>query len=192
MGLLEALSKRMGVRLIATLILLAPGIGIGWGWLLEMDFSMPQLMLPLTDLSARGALNAAIEALPTAPWLALIGSTIWLTALAAAVAIGGPPLGLLLWPGRTGVLLQRVSWGLMRLFPPPLTALLLLLLAKHNHFVEDVVLSLVLILVKLDHFVLLLKLTVFFLTFLIARKSVSRNHRTSQSSQAQIRLDGFS
>ena len=130
MGLLEALSKRMGVRLIATLILLAPGIGIGWGWLLEMDFSMPQLMLPLTDLSARGALNAAIEALPTAPWLALIGSTIWLTALAAAVAIGGPPLGLLLWPGRTGVLLQRVSWGLMRLFPPPLTALLLLLLAK--------------------------------------------------------------
>ncbi len=130
MGLLEVLSQRLGVKLVATLILLAPGIGIGWGRLLDLDFSTPQLMLPMTDVSARGALNAAFEALPTAPWLALIGSTIWLTALAAAVAIGGPPLGLLLWPGRTGVLVQRVSWGLMRLFPPPLTALLLLLLAK--------------------------------------------------------------
>jgi phosphonate transport system permease protein len=130
MGSLEVLTHRLGVKLIGALILLAPGVGAGWGRLLAMDLSLPQLMLPLTDLSGSGALNAAIEALPTAPWLTLIGSTIWLTALAAAVAIGGPPLGLLLWPGRYGVVVQRVGWGLMRLFPPPLTALLLLLLAK--------------------------------------------------------------
>ena len=130
MAVLELLTHRLGVKLMGALILMAPWIGLGWGRALEMDLSMPQLMLPPLNQSFTAVIGASAEALQTAPWLALIGATIWLTLLASAVAIGGPPLGLLLWPGRTGVLLQRLSWGLMRLFPPPLTALLLLLLAK--------------------------------------------------------------
>jgi phosphonate transport system permease protein len=61
------------------------------------------------------------------PWLQLVGSTVTLTLLAAAVAVGSAPLLLLLvapWPW--GRALLRGLWALGRLWPPPLTALLLL------------------------------------------------------------------
>jgi phosphonate transport system permease protein len=61
------------------------------------------------------------------PWLPLVGSTLLLTLLAAALAVGSGPLLLLLvapWPW--GRALLRVAWALGRLWPPPLTALLLL------------------------------------------------------------------
>ncbi|WP_254938509.1 ABC transporter permease [Cyanobium sp. Morenito 9A2] len=65
------------------------------------------------------------------PWASLVGQTLGLTLLAAALAVGLAPLLLLLvapWPwGR--VLLQLV-WALGRLWPPPLTALLLLFALK--------------------------------------------------------------
>ena len=78
MAVLELLSHRLGVRLMGTLILLAPWIGMGWGRALEMDLSMPQLMLHL-DQSFTTMISASAEAVQTAPWLALIGATIWLT-----------------------------------------------------------------------------------------------------------------
>jgi phosphonate transport system permease protein len=61
------------------------------------------------------------------PWLPLVGSTLLLTLLAAALAVGSGPLLLLLvapWPW--GRALLRIAWALGRLWPPPLTALLLL------------------------------------------------------------------
>ncbi len=61
------------------------------------------------------------------PWLNLISETLGLTLLAAAIAIGLPPLGLLLLPNRFGMTLQTGCWALLRLIPAPLTALLLLL-----------------------------------------------------------------
>jgi phosphonate transport system permease protein len=65
------------------------------------------------------------------PWPALIGGTLLLTLLAAALAVGLPPLQWLLaapWPP-LGVLV-RLLWALGRLWPPPLTGLLLLLVLK--------------------------------------------------------------
>jgi phosphonate transport system permease protein len=65
------------------------------------------------------------------PWPALIGGTLALTLLAAVLAVGLPPLQLLVsapWPPAR--LLVRLSWALARLWPPPLTALLLLLLLQ--------------------------------------------------------------
>jgi hypothetical protein len=56
-----------------------------------------------------------------------VGSTLVLTLLAAALAVGLAPLLLLLVaPWRWGRLLLRMLWALGRLLPPPLTALLLL------------------------------------------------------------------
>ena len=64
-------------------------------------------------------------------WPSLVGNTLVLTGLAAALAVGGAPLMLLLvaaWP--LGQLLVRGIWLLARLWPPPLTALLLLFVLK--------------------------------------------------------------
>jgi phosphonate transport system permease protein len=65
------------------------------------------------------------------PWPALIAGTVALTLLAAALAVGLPPLQLLVsapWPAARR--LVRLWWALARLWPPPLTALLLLLVLQ--------------------------------------------------------------
>jgi phosphonate transport system permease protein len=67
---------------------------------------------------------AAVAALP---WPSLVGHTLVLTVLAAALAVGLAPLLLLLvrpWPLAQTAL--RGVWALGRLWPPPLIALLLL------------------------------------------------------------------
>jgi phosphonate transport system permease protein len=65
------------------------------------------------------------------PWPSLIANTLTLTLLAAALAVGLAPLLLLLlapWPW--ALALTRFSWALGRLWPPPLTALLLLFVLR--------------------------------------------------------------
>ncbi|MFO0076709.1 MAG: phosphonate ABC transporter [Cyanobacteriota bacterium] len=65
------------------------------------------------------------------PWLRLVGSTLGLTLMAACLAVGLAPLLLLLtapWPWAQRLL--GFGWALARLWPPPLTALLLLFVLK--------------------------------------------------------------
>jgi len=50
-----------------------------------------------------------------------------LTLLASGIAIGTPPLAMMLWPSRLGIEVQSFIWALLRLIPPPLSLLLLLL-----------------------------------------------------------------
>jgi phosphonate transport system permease protein len=65
------------------------------------------------------------------PWLALVGSTLLLAGGAAGLAVGLPPLQLLMaGPWRLGLLVLRLSWALARLWPPPLMALLLLFVLR--------------------------------------------------------------
>jgi phosphonate transport system permease protein len=69
------------------------------------------------------------------PWLSLVGNTLLLTCLAAALAIGVAPLSLFVvapWPPARGLL--RFVWALGRLWPPPLTALLLLFVLQPGLF----------------------------------------------------------
>ena len=71
------------------------------------------------------------QALAALPWPSLLGQTLLLTLLAAALAVGSAPLLLLLvepWPWARRLLLGL--WALLRLWPPPLTALLLLFVLK--------------------------------------------------------------
>ena len=99
------------------------------GWTLGVD---PRALLTWQGFQGFGPggllPGPAVLALP---WPALIGGTLLLTLLAAALAVGLPPLQWLLaapWPP-LGCLV-RLVWILGRLWPPPLTGLLLLLVLK--------------------------------------------------------------
>ncbi len=61
------------------------------------------------------------------PWLRMILETLGLTVLAAGIAIGLPPLALLLWPSPRWHQCCSMFWACMRWIPPPLMVLLLLL-----------------------------------------------------------------
>ena len=118
-----------GREMVLALLALVPlAVAVAWG--LGVD---PRALVGGPGLAGFGAgvnwvPGPAVLALP---WPALIGGTLALTLLAAALAVGLPPLQLLLsapWPAARA--LVRFSWALGRLWPPPLTALLLLLLLK--------------------------------------------------------------
>ena len=117
-----------GREIVLVLAALVP-LTFGVGWALGVD---PRALLawqPLQGLGGRGWLDGA--RLLALPWPALIGGTLALTLLAAVLAVGLPPLQLLVaapWP--LAQRLVRLSWALARLWPPPLTALLLLLLLQ--------------------------------------------------------------
>jgi len=117
-----------GREIVLVLAALVP-LTFGVGWALGVD---PRALLawqPLQGLGGRVWLDGA--RLLALPWPALIGGTLGLTLLAATLAVGLPPLQLLVaapWP--LAQRLVRLSWALARLWPPPLTALLLLLLLQ--------------------------------------------------------------
>ncbi|MFN6346375.1 MAG: phosphonate ABC transporter [Cyanobium sp.] len=102
------------VGLLPLLVAVAWSLGIHPGQLLQWQ-----------GLPPFGTANwGAVAALP---WARLVAGTVLLTGLAAALAVGGAPLLLLVvapWPwARLGL---QGLWALGRLWPPPLTALLLL------------------------------------------------------------------
>ena len=61
------------------------------------------------------------------PWVSMLWETLVLTVLAAGIAIGLPPLLLLLTPARLWQRCVSGFWILVRVIPPPLAVLLLLL-----------------------------------------------------------------
>lgn len=111
--------------MLLALLLLAP-ITVLAGWGLGVDPLAILHWQPLPGLGDGNAQNAL-----DLPWLRLVGGTLLLTFLAAGLAVGLPPLQLLLTaPSRWARGLVRFIWLLARLWPPPLTALLLLLLLQ--------------------------------------------------------------
>ena len=108
----------LGVLLAPTLLLVGKALAIDPAALLQLQ--------PLPPVAPQGW-SAALQL----PWPSLITSTLTLTLLAAGLAVGVAPLLLLLvapWPW--GRRLLRLVWALGRLWPPPLTALLLLFLLQ--------------------------------------------------------------
>jgi phosphonate transport system permease protein len=112
---------RQGRELLLAALGLLPLL-VAVAWALEIH---PGQLLQWQGLPPFG--GADWPAVAGLPWPRLIGGTVLLTALAAAVAVGCAPLLLLLlapWPWAR--LLLQGLWALGRLWPPPLTALLLL------------------------------------------------------------------
>jgi len=106
--------------LLSALALLPLLVAVAWGLGLH-----PDQLLQWQGLPPFGP--ADWPAVAQLPWANLVGNTLLLTGLAAALAVGCAPLLLLLvapWPWAR-LVLQGV-WALGRLWPPPLTALLLL------------------------------------------------------------------
>ena len=116
---------RRGREMVLALVVLGPLLV----WLARAMDVHPLALLhwqPLPNLDA--ASWASVLALP---WPQLVGSTLLLTLVAAGLAVGLAPLLLLLiapWPWARPLL--QLAWALARLWPPPLSALLLLLLLK--------------------------------------------------------------
>lgn len=109
--------------IVITLTLLASLGGSGWLHTLVPDggVSLQWTMPPLPNL--QDLQSAAAEL----PWVAMIEQTLRLTLLASGIAIGLPPLCLLLLPGKTAKRLLLGLWTLQRVLPAPLTLLMLLL-----------------------------------------------------------------
>ena len=140
-GLIGALRRRWGMpsrfslrsagvgqrgrELVLALVLLIPVV-LGVGRALAID---PAAVLHWQALPpiAPGGWGEALAL----PWPSLVLNTVLLTLLAAALAIGTAPLLLLVVaPWAWGQRLLQLVWAIGRLWPPPLTALLLLFALK--------------------------------------------------------------
>jgi phosphonate transport system permease protein len=111
---------RQGRELLLAVLLLPLLVAVAW--LLQVH---PADLVRWQGLPPMGA--ADWPAVASLPWPRLIASTVVLTLLSAALAVGCAPLLLLLvqpWP--VARLAVQGLWALGRLWPPPLTALLLL------------------------------------------------------------------
>ena len=116
---------QQGRELVLTLLALVPLL-LWVGNALEVD---PRFLLqwqPLPPLAPQGWASAL-----ALPWPSMVLQTLVLTLLAAALAVGVAPLLLLLVaPWSWGRRLLQLIWAFGRLWPPPLTALLLLFVLK--------------------------------------------------------------
>ena len=116
---------RRGREMVLALVVLAPLLV----WLAGAMGVHPLALLHWQPLPNLGA--ASWASVLSLPWAQLVGTTLLLTLVAAALAVGLAPLLLLViapWPGARPLL--QLVWALARLWPPPLSALLLLLLLK--------------------------------------------------------------
>ena len=124
-GLRGSSSGRPGRELLAVLATLAPLLVV-LAWQQQVD---PTVLLHWQSLPALGV--PQWNSLASLNWPLMIANTLLLSLSAAALAVGGAPLLLLLvkpWPwAELGL---RALWLVGRLWPPPLTGLLLLFLLK--------------------------------------------------------------
>ena len=116
--------QRIGV-VISVLLMLA----LVWSATLNLDLSWPSGTLG-SVLDVLGDNHNATAAFFELNWVAVIGSTLLITLMASCIATAVPPLLLLLWPSPRSLRLQSLIWGALRLLPTPLSALLLLVMAK--------------------------------------------------------------
>ena len=115
--------------LIIPVAIVSPIGAMAWGRHLDLQLTWPVgqwSTLFGTVMNGPQGLSAALEI----SWPGVIAATLWITLIAGCIATGLPPLLLLLWPNPASLRLQGVVWGVLRLIPAPLTALLLLMLAK--------------------------------------------------------------
>ena len=124
--ILESLDSKPPIGVVISVMLM---LALVWGATLHMDLSWPSGTLG-SLLNVLGDEHNAAAAFFELNWLAVIGSTLLITLMASCIATAVPPLLLLLWPSRRSLRLQSVIWGALRLLPTPLSALLLLVMAK--------------------------------------------------------------
>ena len=115
--------------LILPVALISPMVALVWGTHLDLQLSWPVAEWSTLVGNVMGGPQGFSASLEIS-WPGVIGATVWITLIAGCIATALPPLLLLAWPSRAGLRLQALVWGALRLIPAPLTALLLLMLAK--------------------------------------------------------------
>jgi phosphonate transport system permease protein len=111
-------------------VVIALALFVVWSASMNLDLSWPSGSFGPVFSGLVADRNAAAAALFEINWGAAIGSTLLITLMASCIATAVPPLLLLLSPSARSLRLQSLIWGALRLVPTPLTALLLLVMAK--------------------------------------------------------------
>ena len=124
--ILESLDRKPRIGVVISVVLILALVGSAT---LNLDLSWPRGTLG-SVLNVLADDHNAAAAFFELNWLAAIGSTLLITLMASCIATAVPPLLLLLWPSRRSLRLQSLIWGALRLLPTPLSALLLLVMAK--------------------------------------------------------------
>lgn len=124
--ILGSLQRKQRIGVVISVVLM---LALVWSATLNLDLSWPSGTLG-SVLDVLGDDHNAAAAFFELNWVAVIGSTLLITLMASCIATAVPPLLLLLWPSPRSLRLQSLIWGALRLFPTPLSALLLLVMAK--------------------------------------------------------------
>ncbi len=112
------------------ILLFTLSLSFGLSWLYRLDFDIfSQLNFTYLTLPSFLELRYAIQKLPL---IELIAKTIIITFLASGIAIGTPPLLLLMFPDKFSLKVQNLIWIFFRLIPSPLTIILILLITSPN------------------------------------------------------------
>ena len=124
--ILESLDRKPRIGVVISVVLI---LALVWSATLNLDLSWPRGTIG-SVLNVLADDHNAAAAFSELNWLAAIWSTLLITLMASCIATAVPPLLLLLWPSRRSLRLQSLIWGALRLLPTPLSALLLLVMAK--------------------------------------------------------------
>lgn len=124
----ENISLKNSFLISISIFSLSLSLGISWLYNLNFEIFTPlrfsYLNLP-SFVEIRNGFN-------TLPLFKLIITTILITFFASGIAIGTPPLLLVLFPGKFPLKVQNLIWIFFRLIPPPLTTILILLFTTPN------------------------------------------------------------
>ena len=117
--------KNIGIFSLMCLLILFIVLGTSLIWL---NFIGVNLFVPFSiHLFSIPSSTNLLSAITSLPWLKLILETILLMLLASGIAIGLPPILLMVSQARYGVKVLSIFWIFCRLIPTPLTTMLLLL-----------------------------------------------------------------
>ena len=124
----ENLSLKNSFLISISIFSISLSLGISWLYNLNFEIFTPlsfsYINLP-SFVEIRNGFN-------TLPMFKLIITTILITFFASGIAIGTPPLLLVLFPGKLPLKVQNLIWIFFRLIPPPLTTILILLFTNPN------------------------------------------------------------
>ena len=124
--LFDKIKLKSSFLISISLFSLSLSLGLSWLYTLNLDVFSP-LNFSYLDLPS---FVEIINGFSTLPILTLITTTLLITFLSSGIAIGTPPLLLLLLPDKLSLKVQNIIWIFFRLIPPPLTTILILLFAS--------------------------------------------------------------
>ncbi len=122
---------------IILLLLCTCGLSLVWLKYIGIDFSFPETI----HLVQIPSIVNILLALKNLSWIKLFSDTLLITIIASLLATGIPPLLLLISHNKIVEIFLSVIWTLCRLFPPPLTSLLILLFSKPSLYVAALALG---------------------------------------------------